>query len=199
MADPWVCRLFQGQSLVAVYEEAKHASATTAAAAAAAAAAVGSRSAAQSAWDQPAAAASSRKRRAPEPVAESHHATAQAQAQADHNYNANSGNANTGEADDDDNAPYCFCRHPSFGEMVGCECDACPFQWFHFGCVGLQRKPRGQWYCYACIDAGRVRNKNKTKMNSMADLQRPAVAARKRVLEGRGERFEEERVKRQKT
>ena len=30
---------------------------------------------------------------------------------------------------------YCICRQPSYGDMVGCDNDDCPNEWFHFSCV----------------------------------------------------------------
>ena len=48
--------------------------------------------------------------------------------------------------DDDDedgeNEPrYCYCNQVSYGEMVGCDSDNCPKEWFHLQCVGLTRAP----------------------------------------------------------
>ena len=37
---------------------------------------------------------------------------------------------------------YCFCRRPAFGEMIGCDDDACLLEWFHYDCVGLRVAPR---------------------------------------------------------
>jgi hypothetical protein len=37
----------------------------------------------------------------------------------------------------DPNEPtYCSCQRVSFGDMVACESDACPIEWFHYECVG---------------------------------------------------------------
>ncbi len=37
----------------------------------------------------------------------------------------------------DPNEPtYCTCNRVSFGDMVACENDACPIEWFHYECVG---------------------------------------------------------------
>jgi len=36
--------------------------------------------------------------------------------------------------------------------MVGCDNDLCPIQWFHFGCVSINRKPKGKWFCPFCRD-----------------------------------------------
>lgn len=52
----------------------------------------------------------------------------------------------------DPNEPtYCLCNQVSYGEMVGCDYKECPYEWFHFGCVGLNHKPKGKWYCPNCI------------------------------------------------
>ena len=45
---------------------------------------------------------------------------------------------------------YCTCQKPASGRMVGCDNSKCRMEWFHFGCVGLKRKPRGKWYCPEC-------------------------------------------------
>lgn len=51
----------------------------------------------------------------------------------------------------DPNEPtYCICQQVSYGEMVACDNRDCPIEWFHFGCVGLAAKPRGQWFCPRC-------------------------------------------------
>lgn len=72
----------------------------------------------------------------------------------------------------DPNEPlYCHCQRVSFGEMVACENEECPVEWFHFACVGLKEQvrpllfhnfhhvyenwmlicfisqPKGKWYC----------------------------------------------------
>ncbi|XP_046904846.1 inhibitor of growth protein 2 [Hypomesus transpacificus] len=51
----------------------------------------------------------------------------------------------------DPNEPtYCLCEQVSYGEMIGCDNDQCPIEWFHFTCVGLTYKPKGKWYCPKC-------------------------------------------------
>ncbi|TNN12195.1 Inhibitor of growth protein [Schistosoma japonicum] len=55
----------------------------------------------------------------------------------------------------DPNEPtYCICQQVSYGEMVACDNRDCSIEWFHFECVGLVNKPRGQWYCPQCIAQG---------------------------------------------
>ncbi len=52
----------------------------------------------------------------------------------------------------DPNEPtYCLCQQVSYGEMIGCDNNDCPIEWFHFGCMGLSNKPKGKWYCPKCI------------------------------------------------
>lgn len=47
------------------------------------------------------------------------------------------------EAAIDPNEPvFCFCKRVSFGDMVACENEECPIEWFHFGCVGLKEQVR---------------------------------------------------------
>ncbi|CAL4060034.1 unnamed protein product, partial [Meganyctiphanes norvegica] len=42
------------------------------------------------------------------------------------------------------------CAQVSYGEMIGCDNDLCPIEWFHFSCVGLTNKPKGKWFCPKC-------------------------------------------------
>lgn len=47
-----------------------------------------------------------------------------------------------GDDEDDESEPrYCYCNQVSFGEMVACDNDACPTEWFHLSCVGLAKPP----------------------------------------------------------
>ena len=51
---------------------------------------------------------------------------------------------------------YCTCNRISFGEMIACESDECPVEWFHFSCVGLTEanRPKGAWLCPDCQRKG---------------------------------------------
>ncbi|PLN81442.1 hypothetical protein BDW42DRAFT_169085 [Aspergillus taichungensis] len=63
-----------------------------------------------------------------------------------------------GDDEDDDGEPrYCYCNEISFGEMVACDNDACPREWFHLSCVGLNKPPgkNVKWYCNECKDSMR--------------------------------------------
>ncbi|XP_068602038.1 inhibitor of growth protein 1 [Brachionichthys hirsutus] len=51
---------------------------------------------------------------------------------------------------DPDEPTYCLCEQVSYGEMIGCDNDECPIEWYHFSCVGLHHKPKGKWYCPKC-------------------------------------------------
>jgi len=51
---------------------------------------------------------------------------------------------------DPDEPTYCLCDQVSYGEMIGCDNDLCPIEWFHFNCVQLSTKPKGKWYCPKC-------------------------------------------------
>lgn len=54
---------------------------------------------------------------------------------------------------DDPNEPkYCYCNRGSYGEMVACDNDSCPREWFHLGCTELREAPSEEekWYCREC-------------------------------------------------
>lgn len=46
---------------------------------------------------------------------------------------------------------WCLCRKPESGRMVACDSGDCGIVWFHYRCVGLKRKPRGDWFCPKCL------------------------------------------------
>ena len=50
----------------------------------------------------------------------------------------------------DDGKLYCSCKKPSYGKMINCENDDCSTEWYHYSCVGLKRKPKGNWFCPEC-------------------------------------------------
>lgn len=54
------------------------------------------------------------------------------------------------EEGNDDMKVYCTCQTVSHGDMVACDNDDCPHEWFHWKCVGLTREPLGAWYCDEC-------------------------------------------------
>jgi inhibitor of growth protein 3 len=55
-----------------------------------------------------------------------------------------------GEEGDVDNKKYCICQQVSRGNMVACDNDDCPYEWFHWDCVGVTKEPEGVWYCPEC-------------------------------------------------
>lgn len=56
-----------------------------------------------------------------------------------------------GEEDEgSDDKKYCICQKVSFGDMVACDNDDCPYEWFHWPCVGLKSEPAGTWICPIC-------------------------------------------------
>ncbi|CAG9769619.1 unnamed protein product [Ceutorhynchus assimilis] len=56
-----------------------------------------------------------------------------------------------GEWTYDPNEPrYCLCNQVSYGDMVACDNEECPSEWFHYPCVGISAPPKGKWYCPQC-------------------------------------------------
>ena len=45
------------------------------------------------------------------------------------------------EESDADEPTYCYCNGISYGEMIACDADECPREWFHLECVGLKVAP----------------------------------------------------------
>lgn len=66
--------------------------------------------------------------------------------------NANGDEELEGEDEADDKKKYCLCQNVSFGDMVACDNDNCPYEWFHWSCVGLKSEPNGAWYCPVCSE-----------------------------------------------
>ena len=61
------------------------------------------------------------------------------------------------------NDVYCYCRGPEEGPMVACDNSSCPYQWFHFKCLGLKTEPLTKsWFCPSC----RTANKGKKRKTS---------------------------------
>ena len=61
--------------------------------------------------------------------------------------------------EDGDDTKYCFCHNISYGDMVACDNDNCPYQWFHWGCIGITEEPKGEWLCPHCrkLPANQIR------------------------------------------
>ena len=70
-----------------------------------------------------------------------------------------SGAVDSANDDDGDDTKYCFCQRVSFGNMVGCDNEACRYQWFHWGCVDIKDEPEGDWLCPVCrnVPASRIK------------------------------------------
>ena len=64
------------------------------------------------------------------------------------------GDGDVDEDDFDDGERYCYCQKGSRGEMVACDNDNCPREWFHMDCIGMtasQLSGKGvKWYCLDC-------------------------------------------------
>jgi inhibitor of growth protein 3 len=54
------------------------------------------------------------------------------------------------EMDEADEKKYCTCRSVSYGDMIACDNDDCPYEWFHWACVGMTKEPVGKWFCPEC-------------------------------------------------
>ncbi|EXJ83642.1 hypothetical protein A1O1_07266 [Capronia coronata CBS 617.96] len=72
------------------------------------------------------------------------------------------------EAEDEegeDDKRYCFCNQRSYGEMVACENDDCPYQWFHTGCLNMKKVPDEDedWYCPTCREKPEIIEKVRLK------------------------------------
>ena len=51
---------------------------------------------------------------------------------------------------DEEEEPYCPCGRANDRDMVWCDGEMrCPYQWFHYQCVGLTEMtvPPGKWFC----------------------------------------------------
>jgi hypothetical protein len=54
------------------------------------------------------------------------------------------------ESEEDGDEPrYCYCNEVSYGNMIACDNDECPREWFHLACVNLDKAPTGRtkWFC----------------------------------------------------
>ncbi|XP_050354837.1 inhibitor of growth protein 2 [Nymphalis io] len=74
------------------------------------------------------------------------------------------------DAIDPDEPRYCLCDQISYGEMILCDNDLCPIEWFHFSCVFLTTKPKGKWFCPKC--RGDRPNVMKPKGQFLKELER---------------------------
>ncbi|KAF8213505.1 hypothetical protein K438DRAFT_1956883 [Mycena galopus ATCC 62051] len=56
------------------------------------------------------------------------------------------------EGEGEDENLYCFCQKQSYGDMIACDNDDCPYEWFHLSCVQLTQPTPEKWYCRECIE-----------------------------------------------
>jgi len=49
-----------------------------------------------------------------------------------------------------DQESICICRRPQFGRCITCASPDCKISTFHYACVGIEVKPKGQWICESC-------------------------------------------------
>lgn len=59
----------------------------------------------------------------------------------------------------EENEKWCYCGEGEHGKMIACDDENCELQWFHLGCVGLTKAPRGKWYCNECKPLKRKQKK----------------------------------------
>ncbi|PFH55262.1 hypothetical protein XA68_10235 [Ophiocordyceps unilateralis] len=80
-----------------------------------------------------------------------------------------------GDAEDDeeggDDKKYCLCHNVSYGKMVACDNESCPFEWFHWTCVGLKSEPNGTWEGFgeASLEKGHLELKLEPGQRSTVD------------------------------
>lgn len=61
-------------------------------------------------------------------------------------------------SDDDEYADeWCTCKRWKQEKMIACDgTPDCPFEWFHYSCVGIRRAPKGKWYCSVCRERMKI-------------------------------------------
>lgn len=68
-----------------------------------------------------------------------------------HHHDAEDHSMYVDEDEGSDDKKYCLCQKVSFGDMIACDNEECPYEWFHWTCVGLKSEPvGGTWYCPVC-------------------------------------------------
>ncbi|KAK7578001.1 hypothetical protein V9T40_010206 [Parthenolecanium corni] len=63
---------------------------------------------------------------------------------------------------DPDEPRYCICNEVAFGDMVACDNKKCPYEWYHYPCVGITSSPKGKWYCPQCT--ARMKRRHRRSM-----------------------------------
>ncbi|VDI40629.1 Hypothetical predicted protein [Mytilus galloprovincialis] len=56
------------------------------------------------------------------------------------------------EENNNEKKTWCLCAEPEYGKMIKRDKSECPYQWFHYKCVNIRRKPKGKWYCLSCSE-----------------------------------------------
>ena len=69
---------------------------------------------------------------------------------------------------------YCICGYGD-GDMIGCDGESsfCPGKkWYHLECLGMDREPRGTWYCPDCAEreTKKINRKRKQVIPAQLDL-----------------------------
>lgn len=49
-----------------------------------------------------------------------------------------------------DEIKWCYCKGDDEDEMICCDNESCPIQWFHTACLKITHIPKGNWYCPNC-------------------------------------------------
>ena len=83
-------------------------------------------------------------------------------------------------------ATYCKCgRGQGKGRMIACDNNVCPIEWFHFKCVRVTSKPKGEWYCPGC------RGDKASLMSTKAKIRLPKESDNSETSGGFGTEGEE--------
>ncbi|OCF36164.1 hypothetical protein I316_02036 [Kwoniella heveanensis BCC8398] len=72
--------------------------------------------------------------------------------------------------DEADSKTYCTCGQVSYGEMIGCDDDDCDIEWYHLGCLNLDKTPEGNWICPRCVE--RRKKQPKTKKSGKSKVRK---------------------------
>ncbi|KAF1349070.1 hypothetical protein BDV97DRAFT_354960 [Delphinella strobiligena] len=57
--------------------------------------------------------------------------------------------------------------------MIACENESCPYQWYHFTCVGIDSAPDGKWICPACSNEQTAPTSTPSPNDSGVDVTTP--------------------------
>ena len=77
------------------------------------------------------------------------------------------------DSEGSENEPkYCHCGQVSYGQMIGCDNDRCPREWFHLACVKMEKVPssKTKWFCSrACREQARGLKTEEARGGSSGD------------------------------